>query len=89
MRPCCGMEKAGFPPVVGCGDARAGPFSFAPGAAVLFNVGCSGTIVKGESGLIQYGDIDRFEPDGLKMKTGASCRRSSSSWPRLRGTNTR
>jgi putative flavoprotein involved in K+ transport len=34
------------------------------------NVGCSDLIVKGEIGLLQYEDIDRFVEDGALMKDG-------------------
>ena len=34
------------------------------------NVGCSDLIAKGEIGILQYEDIDRFVPDGLLMKDG-------------------
>lgn len=40
------------------------------GGGYYFNVGCSDLIVDGSIGLIQYSDIDRFVPDGVRMKDG-------------------
>ena len=40
------------------------------GGGYYFNVGCSDLISDGKIGLIQYADIDRFVPEGVKMKDG-------------------
>ncbi|MEZ5728463.1 MAG: NAD(P)/FAD-dependent oxidoreductase [Burkholderiaceae bacterium] len=40
------------------------------GGGYYFNVGCSDLIARGEVGLLQYDDIERFEADGLRMKDG-------------------
>jgi putative flavoprotein involved in K+ transport len=65
-----GLEKAGFRLSSGV-DGTGWPYLFRTrGGGYYFNVGCSDLIVKGEIGLIQYADIDRFVPDGLKMKDG-------------------
>jgi putative flavoprotein involved in K+ transport len=40
------------------------------GGGYYFNVGCSDLIVDGSIGLIQYSDIDRFVPEGVRMKDG-------------------
>jgi cation diffusion facilitator CzcD-associated flavoprotein CzcO len=40
------------------------------GGGYYFNVGCSDLIVDGRIGLIQYSDIDRFVPEGVRMKDG-------------------
>ena len=40
------------------------------GGGYYFNVGCSDLIVDGQIGLLQYSDIDRFVPEGLRMKDG-------------------
>jgi len=40
------------------------------GGGYYFNVGCSDLIVKGEIGLVQFGDIARFVKEGARMRTG-------------------
>jgi cation diffusion facilitator CzcD-associated flavoprotein CzcO len=40
------------------------------GGGYYFNVGCSDLIVDGSIGLVQYEDIDRFVPEGVRMKDG-------------------
>jgi cation diffusion facilitator CzcD-associated flavoprotein CzcO len=40
------------------------------GGGYYFNVGCSDLIVDGRIGLIQYSDIDRVVPEGVRMKDG-------------------
>jgi len=40
------------------------------GGGYYFNVGCSDLIADGSIGLIQYDDIDRFVPEGVRMKDG-------------------
>ncbi|TDR84510.1 flavin-containing monooxygenase [Enterovirga rhinocerotis] len=40
------------------------------GGGYYFNVGCSDLIVSGEVDLLQYSDIERFVPDGIRMKDG-------------------
>src|SRR3979409_1835845 len=67
MRRCCAGWRRPASGVAG----RGWPYLFRTrGGGYYFNVGCSDLIVKGEIGLIQYADIDRFVPDGLKMKDG-------------------
>ncbi|MDF1791584.1 MAG: NAD(P)/FAD-dependent oxidoreductase [Thalassobaculaceae bacterium] len=41
------------------------------GGGYYFNVGCSDLIIAGEIGIIQFADIDRFVPDGIRMKDGS------------------
>ena len=40
------------------------------GGGYYFNVGCSDLIVNGQIGLIQYDAIDRFVPEGVRLKDG-------------------
>jgi cation diffusion facilitator CzcD-associated flavoprotein CzcO len=40
------------------------------GGGYYFNVGCSDLIVDGSIGLLQYSDIERFVPQGVRMKDG-------------------
>ncbi len=41
------------------------------GGGYYFDAGCSGMIIDGRIGLMQYDDIDRFGPDGAIMKDGS------------------
>jgi hypothetical protein len=38
------------------------------GGGYYFNVGCSDLIASGEIDLIQYSEVDRLVPDGIRMK---------------------
>jgi cation diffusion facilitator CzcD-associated flavoprotein CzcO len=40
------------------------------GGGYYFNIGCSDLIAQGEIGLIQYADIEAFEPDGVRLRDG-------------------
>jgi cation diffusion facilitator CzcD-associated flavoprotein CzcO len=40
------------------------------GGGYYFNVGCSDLIVDGKIGLLQYTDVERFVPQGVRMKDG-------------------
>ncbi len=40
------------------------------GGGYYFNVGCSDLIVAGEVGLVQYDDIDRMVPQGVRLRDG-------------------
>ncbi len=42
------------------------------GGGYYFNVGCSDLIVKGEVGLIQFADIERFVVQGARMRDGST-----------------
>ena len=44
------------------------------GGGYYFNVGCSDLIVNGQIGLIQYQDIERFVPEGARLKDGTIVR---------------
>ena len=41
------------------------------GGGYYLDVGCSGLIIKGEVGLLQYDHIERFVADGVKLKDGS------------------
>jgi len=65
-----GLEKAGFKLSSGV-DGTGWPYLFRTrGGGYYFNVGCSDLIVRGEVGLIQYGDIETFISGGAKLKDG-------------------
>ena len=40
------------------------------GGGYYFNVGCSDLVARGDIKLIQFSDIDRFVPEGVRMKNG-------------------
>jgi len=40
------------------------------GGGYYFNVGCSDLIIDGAIGLVQFDDIDRFVPEGLRLRDG-------------------
>ena len=41
------------------------------GGGYYFNVGCSDLIVDGKIGLLQFEDIERFVPEGVRLKDGS------------------
>ena len=41
------------------------------GGGYYFNVGCSDLIVSGEIGLLQFDDVDRFVPEGVRLNDGS------------------
>jgi len=43
---------------------------FRQGGGYYLNVGCSDLIVEGKIGLVQYDEIERFAPDGAKLRDG-------------------
>ncbi|MDQ4115736.1 MAG: hypothetical protein M3235_02115 [Actinomycetota bacterium] len=40
------------------------------GGGYYLNVGCSELLIDGEIGLVQWADIDRFVPDGVRLRSG-------------------
>jgi cation diffusion facilitator CzcD-associated flavoprotein CzcO len=42
------------------------------GGGYYFNVGCSELIVNGEVGLMQFSDIERFVPEGARLRDGTT-----------------
>jgi hypothetical protein len=42
------------------------------GGGYYFNVGCSDLIASGEIEVIQFSDVDRFVPEGIRMADGAT-----------------
>lgn len=40
------------------------------GGGYYLNVGCSELLISGEIGLVQWPDVDRFEPDGVRLRSG-------------------
>ena len=53
------------------GDARDADKPKERGGGYYFNVGCSNLIIDKKVGLIQYGDMDRFVPEGARMRDGS------------------
>jgi putative flavoprotein involved in K+ transport len=42
------------------------------GGGYYFNVGCSDLIIRGEVGLLQFGDMERFVPEGARLRDGST-----------------
>jgi cation diffusion facilitator CzcD-associated flavoprotein CzcO len=64
------LERAGFKLHFG-EDGTGWQFMYLTrGGGYYFNVGCSDLIVDGEIGLVQYGDIEAFVPEGARMRSG-------------------
>ena len=40
------------------------------GGGYYLNVGCSELLISGEIGLLQWSDVDRFVPDGVRLRSG-------------------
>lgn len=40
------------------------------GGGYYLNVGCSELLIDGEIGLVQWADVDRFVPDGVRLRSG-------------------
>ncbi len=66
------LEGAGFRLEFLEGDPGYGPRYWNRGGGYYFNVGCSDLIIRGEVGLMQYSDIERFVPEGIQLKNGSS-----------------
>lgn len=66
-----GLERAGFRLSYGK-DGTGWPLLYRTrGGGYYFNIGCSELIIDGEIDLIQYDDIETFQPGGVRMKDGA------------------
>ena len=65
------LASAGFRLDLRADDTGFQPRYFERGGGYYFNVGCSNLIIDGKVGLIQYGDIERFVPEGALMRNGA------------------
>jgi cation diffusion facilitator CzcD-associated flavoprotein CzcO len=65
-----GLERRGFKLDFG-EDGTGWQFKYLTrGGGYYFNVGCSDLIVKGEVGLVQFADIERFAAEGARMRNG-------------------
>jgi cation diffusion facilitator CzcD-associated flavoprotein CzcO len=62
------LERRGFRLDFGEDDTGFQMKYLTRGGGYYFNVGCSDLIVSGEIDLIQYSDVDRLVPDGIRMK---------------------
>jgi cation diffusion facilitator CzcD-associated flavoprotein CzcO len=67
-----GLKRVGFK--LDFGDGGTGwQFKYLTrGGGYYFNVGCSDLVVRGEIGLRQFSDIERFVADGARFKDGAT-----------------
>ncbi len=66
-----GLERVGFKLDFG-EDGTGWQFKYlSRGGGYYFNVGASDLVVKGEIGLRQFADIERFVPEGVRMRDGS------------------
>jgi putative flavoprotein involved in K+ transport len=65
-----GLEAAGFKLDFQENDAGFQLRYHERGGGYYFNVGCSDLIIRGEVGLLQFGDIERFVPEGARLRDG-------------------
>jgi thioredoxin reductase len=65
-----GLERIGFRLDFG-EDGTGWQFKYLTrGGGYYFNVGCSDLLVEGKIDLLQFADIDRFVPDGARLRSG-------------------
>ncbi len=67
-----GLEARGFRLTYGEDDTGFQMMYLRRGGGYYFNVGCSDMIVDGRIGLLQYDAIDRFVPQGVALRDGAT-----------------
>jgi len=65
-----GLAAAGFRLDIRDNDTGFQPRYFERGGGYYFNVGCSNLIIDGKIGLVQYGDVERFVPEGALLRDG-------------------
>jgi putative flavoprotein involved in K+ transport len=65
-----GLEARGFRLTYGEDDTGFQMMYLRRGGGYYFNVGCSDMIVDGRIGLLQYDAIDRFVPQGVRLRDG-------------------
>ena len=65
-----GLEKRGFKLTYGEDDTGFQMMYLRRGGGYYFNVGCSDMIVDGRVDLMQYDTIERFVPEGVRLKDG-------------------
>lgn len=66
------LEEVGFRTTSGHDGTGFHMMYLRRGGGYYINVGCSELIASGEIGLLQYDEIDRFVPDGARLKDGSS-----------------
>lgn len=67
-----GLERAGFRLDFQENDPGFQMRYLERGGGYYFNVGCSDMIIRGEIGLLQYADIERFVPEGARLRDGST-----------------
>jgi cation diffusion facilitator CzcD-associated flavoprotein CzcO len=65
-----GLRDAGFRVDLQDNDAGFQLRYHERGGGYYFNVGCSDLIIRGEVGLVQFEDIERFAPGGARLRDG-------------------
>ena len=67
-----GLESRGFRLTYGEDDTGFQMMYLRRGGGYYFNVGCSDMIVDGRIGLLQYDAIERFVPEGVRLRDGTT-----------------
>ena len=67
-----GLESRGFRLTYGEDDTGFQMMYLRRGGGYYFNVGCSDMIVDGRIGLLQYDAIERFVPQGVRLRDGTT-----------------
>jgi putative flavoprotein involved in K+ transport len=67
-----GLEAAGFKLDFQDNDAGFQLRYLERGGGYYFNVGCSDLIIRGEVGLLQFSDVERFVPEGARLRDGST-----------------
>jgi putative flavoprotein involved in K+ transport len=67
-----GLESRGFRLTYGEDDTGFQMMYLRRGGGYYFNVGCSDMIVDGRIGLLQYDAVDRFVPQGVRLRDGTT-----------------
>ena len=67
-----GLEAAGFKLDFQKDDAGFQLRYLERGGGYYFNVGCSDLIIRGEVGLMQFSEIERFVPEGARLRDGTT-----------------
>ncbi len=65
------LEKRGFRLWLGEDETGFQMMYLRRGGGYYFNVGCSDLIIAGDVELMQFADVERFVPDGARMKDGS------------------
>jgi cation diffusion facilitator CzcD-associated flavoprotein CzcO len=65
-----GLTAIGFRTDYGHDETGFGMKYYRTGGGHYLDVGCSGLLIRGEIGLLQYDDVDRVVPAGVRLRSG-------------------